>query len=214
MAEPIDLPFRLWTRVGRRKKNFNRIRQVASICPHGRANCRHLANTIEPSVCGGHAALCQIALTTCFRPYYVATSDSVLNNLHVRSSSYQLVSCLTSAWSQSLAELHRCAVLTQVKRTQPVLADVSDVSGSYWLSSFVLRQHSPAVQIAISTDTVLLTVCPPVCLSVCLSRAGATTKPIMKQSIPHGSLETRIFEDRNLVIHARELRYISILLDR
>jgi len=30
------------------------------------AFCRHLANTTEPSVCGGDAALCQIALTTCY----------------------------------------------------------------------------------------------------------------------------------------------------
>jgi len=26
----------------------------------------HLANTTEPSMCGGDAALCQIALTTCY----------------------------------------------------------------------------------------------------------------------------------------------------
>ena len=26
----------------------------------------HLANTIEPSMCGGDAALCQITLTTCY----------------------------------------------------------------------------------------------------------------------------------------------------
>ena len=35
MAEPIDLPFGLWTRVGRRKHNFNHIGQVAPMCPHG-----------------------------------------------------------------------------------------------------------------------------------------------------------------------------------
>ena len=29
------------------------------------AHWRHLANTTEPSVCGGYAALCQITLTTC-----------------------------------------------------------------------------------------------------------------------------------------------------
>ena len=29
-------------------------------------HCRHLANTTEPSMCGGDAALCQITLTTCF----------------------------------------------------------------------------------------------------------------------------------------------------
>ena len=31
----------------------------------GGAHWRHLVNTIEPSVCGGDAALCQITLTTC-----------------------------------------------------------------------------------------------------------------------------------------------------
>jgi len=30
---------------------------------------RNLANTTEPSVCGGDAALCQITLTTCFIYY-------------------------------------------------------------------------------------------------------------------------------------------------
>jgi len=65
MAEPIDLPFGLWTRVGRRKHKFSRIHQVAPMCPHGRAHWCHLANTIKPSVCGGDAALCQITLTTC-----------------------------------------------------------------------------------------------------------------------------------------------------
>jgi len=66
MAELIDLPFGLRTRVGRRKHKFNLIRQVASICLHGMAHWRHLANTTEPSVCGGDAILRQIALTTCF----------------------------------------------------------------------------------------------------------------------------------------------------
>jgi len=32
----------------------------------------NLAKTIEPSVCGGHAALCQITLTTCYY-YYMIT---------------------------------------------------------------------------------------------------------------------------------------------
>ena len=35
-AEPIDLPFGLWTWVGQRKQNFNRICLVAPMCPHGR----------------------------------------------------------------------------------------------------------------------------------------------------------------------------------
>jgi len=29
-------------------------------------DCRDLANVIEPSICDGDAALCQITLTTCF----------------------------------------------------------------------------------------------------------------------------------------------------
>ena len=64
-AEPIEMPFGLRTRVGRRKDKINRIRQVAPMCPHGRVRWRHLANTIEPSVCCVDAALCQVTLTTC-----------------------------------------------------------------------------------------------------------------------------------------------------
>jgi len=33
MAELIDLPFGLWTRVDRRKHEFSRIHQVAPMCP-------------------------------------------------------------------------------------------------------------------------------------------------------------------------------------
>jgi len=57
MAEPIDLPFGLWTLVSRRKHKFNRIRQVAPMRLHRRAYWRQLANTTEPSVCCGDAAL-------------------------------------------------------------------------------------------------------------------------------------------------------------
>jgi len=35
------------------------------MCPLMWAHWRHLANTTEPSVCGGNAVLCQITLTTC-----------------------------------------------------------------------------------------------------------------------------------------------------
>jgi len=55
-AEPIDLAFRLWTtRVSRRMHKFNRIRQVAPMCPHGRTRCRHLSNNMEPFVYGDDA---------------------------------------------------------------------------------------------------------------------------------------------------------------
>jgi len=43
-----------YTSGGANMHKFNRIRQVAPVCPHG----RNLANTIEPSVCCGDAALC------------------------------------------------------------------------------------------------------------------------------------------------------------
>jgi len=66
MVEPIDLPFGLWTRVGRRKHEFNRIRQVAPMYQHGRAHGRHLTNAIEPYVCGGDAVLCLITLSVRF----------------------------------------------------------------------------------------------------------------------------------------------------
>jgi len=67
MAEPIDLPLGLWARVGQKKHKFNCTCQVAPtpMWRHsGRAHWRHLANTIEPSVCGGDAASCQITLNT------------------------------------------------------------------------------------------------------------------------------------------------------
>jgi len=54
-VEAIHLPFRLWTRVRLRVHMFNRIRQVAPMCPHGRTRCRHVSNNIEPSVYGGDA---------------------------------------------------------------------------------------------------------------------------------------------------------------
>jgi len=43
-----------------------------------RAHWRNLMNTIEPSVCGGDAALCQITLTTC---YYNITTVTVINDV-------------------------------------------------------------------------------------------------------------------------------------
>jgi len=37
-TEPIDFPFGLWTRVGQKKHRFIHIRQVAPLCPHGKAH--------------------------------------------------------------------------------------------------------------------------------------------------------------------------------
>jgi len=82
---PIEMPFGLRTLgpgnhvldggsislMGRGNFEFNRIRQVAPMCSHGRAHCHDLANTVEPSVCGGDVALCQITLTTCYKSCYM-----------------------------------------------------------------------------------------------------------------------------------------------
>jgi len=54
-AATIEMPFRLWSRVGQNNHVLD-----------GGAHWRHQENTIEPSVCGGDAALCQITLTTCW----------------------------------------------------------------------------------------------------------------------------------------------------
>jgi len=48
------MPFGIWTRVGQRKHVLG-----------GGAHWRHLANTIEPSMCAADAAYFQITLTTC-----------------------------------------------------------------------------------------------------------------------------------------------------
>ena len=50
-AEPIDLPFGLWTQVGRKKNTCSII----------------FANATEPSMCHSDAACCQITLTTCYQ---------------------------------------------------------------------------------------------------------------------------------------------------
>ena len=73
MAEPIDLTFVLWTLVCRKKHKFNRIRQVAPVCHHGRARWLHLANTIEPSVSDGHAVM-----SNCFEHLLLSWSASGL----------------------------------------------------------------------------------------------------------------------------------------
>jgi len=67
MAVSIEVP--TWTWVGRRKDVL-----------HG-AYWRNVMNTIEPSVCGGDAALCQITLTTCYNSCLVIPfqTDSLIN---------------------------------------------------------------------------------------------------------------------------------------
>jgi len=90
-AELIDVSFGLWTRVSRKKHKlviFARWRQRAHMGGHVR---RHLANTTEPSICGGDAVLCQITLTTCR-----SSSGSSYKNKFTDSVAYGLyICCLT-----------------------------------------------------------------------------------------------------------------------
>ena len=73
MAEPIDLPFGLWTRVGRRKHKFNHICQVAPMSPYWRAHWCHPVNTIEPSVCGGMLSFVKLLWPLVIRPHRSTT---------------------------------------------------------------------------------------------------------------------------------------------
>ena len=54
-TEPSGMPLGIWIRVGPRKHVLG-----------WDAHWRHLANTVEPSMCGGDAAHYQITLSTCF----------------------------------------------------------------------------------------------------------------------------------------------------
>jgi len=55
MAKPIEMPFGLWTQVGRRKHVLDG------------GGLMQTANMTEPSVCGGDAALCQITLSSFYK---------------------------------------------------------------------------------------------------------------------------------------------------
>ena len=85
MAEPIDLSYGLWT--WPKEAQVQLYLPGDSSVPYMRAHSRYLANTIQPSVCGGDATWCQIILTTCccfglrFVIFYVAIWRSrVINN--------------------------------------------------------------------------------------------------------------------------------------
>ena len=54
-AEPIEMSFGLWIRVGSRNH----------VLDEGE-HWRNLADVTEPSMCDGHAAFSQISLTTCY----------------------------------------------------------------------------------------------------------------------------------------------------
>jgi len=91
------------------------------MCPHGRAHWRHLANTIEPSVCCSNAALCHITLTTCWdlrlqldREQSVTLSRSVFGFIKLKSKTQVLRHLLLCAGKASCEPSHLV--------TSPVLA--------------------------------------------------------------------------------------------
>jgi len=80
MAEPIEMPFEIWTRVGPWKYVLGR-----------GTYCRNLANIIEPSICGGDVACYQINFTIYLlllgriAQYYVRRCGLLL---HIKQSEY------------------------------------------------------------------------------------------------------------------------------
>jgi len=74
------------------------------------AHWRHLANMIEPSMCGGNAAFCQITLTTSFCESFII----ILSTLHLEMYCIFFVMswCKTFLHLQSIqhlvASLHQC----------------------------------------------------------------------------------------------------------
>jgi len=83
MAEQIEMPFGLCTRLGSGK---HVPRDVVLMGAHR----RNLTNMIEPSmfgwICGDDAALCQITLTTCY--YFSPQIVKIARGLKTKNSNY------------------------------------------------------------------------------------------------------------------------------
>jgi len=65
----------------------------------GDAYWRNLANTTEPSVCDGDAALCQITLTTCYIAFTVACIIAFLCVPFLRATVIAILQVLTALLS-------------------------------------------------------------------------------------------------------------------
>jgi len=96
MAEEIDLLFGLWTWVGRRKHKFNRIRQMAPMCPHG----RHIDATWQMRLNGLSAAAMRsyvkllwplvIIVSKCLNGNFTATVSAVCIIMFVRHDLFRV----------------------------------------------------------------------------------------------------------------------------
>jgi len=95
-AEPIEMPFDIWTRVGPGKHVLD-----------AGVHWRHLANMSEPSMCGGDAALCRITL---------ATSYHLLLN---RRSPHFIQMCQTDATAYAARTVCTCVVCASRGKSDP-----------------------------------------------------------------------------------------------
>jgi len=123
MAEPIEIPFGLWTWVGRRKHKFNRIRQVAPMCHHGRAHWREPVNTTVLLISEGNAALCQITLTTCY--YYSISCCRVQMPLSVATHWYRTLILLS--WTRGTKSIPAAGHSTPLS----AVSCVQEISGCW-----------------------------------------------------------------------------------
>jgi len=62
-----------------------------SVDADGGAYWRHLANTVEPSVCASDTALCQITLTCCYYSYWDGDTETAGNTVEENSSIFFLI---------------------------------------------------------------------------------------------------------------------------
>ena len=107
------------------------------------AHWRHLANTIEPSICGGDAVLCQFTLTTCFHIITFTQADAPYQaaaQIEPRTNGTLRVSRSTARRPSGLATgLHgqgfKCIILIAVFRH---FSNMSQYLNVYFLLSKLL----------------------------------------------------------------------------
>ena len=102
------------------------------------------ANTTEPSVCGGDAALCQITLTTCY--YYTELVTGAVGAVVVQSES------MVTAARKAADGVSTPTVHTQ-RRKQPALVDICR---TYVRNKYTSLFTKEVAKITKQTSTVIL----------------------------------------------------------